>query len=173
VNIELASGSRHVTAIGRQGGGGVSLLPVRLLCLIGSAKRGVEPRLREDTAAIKQHERALELRRGRLGPDHPNTLTSMNNLASAYRRNGDFAKAERILRQCLTLRQQKQPEAWATFSTQSQLDASLLGQKRYAEAEPLLLAGYEGMKQCQATIPAYYKNLLTESLERLVQLYDA
>jgi hypothetical protein len=97
----------------------------------------------------------------------------MNNLANAYQEKGDFARAERILRESLTLRQKKQPNAWRTFHTQSQLGGSLLGQKNYAEAEPLLRAGYEGLKQREATIPAASKKYLTEALERLVQLYDA
>jgi hypothetical protein len=50
---------------------------------------------------------------------------------------------------------------------------SRLGQERYAEAEPLLLAGYEGMKQWEARIPASGKKYLTEALNRLVQLYNA
>ena len=48
-----------------------------------------------------------------------------------------------------------------------------LGQKNYADAEPLLLAGYEGMKEREAKIPHEYKRRVTEALERLVQLYDA
>jgi hypothetical protein len=39
--------------------------------------------------------------------------------------------------------------------------------------EPLLLAGYEGMKEREAKIPAQAKVRLTEALERLVQLYEA
>ena len=49
----------------------------------------------------------------------------------------------------------------------------MLGQQKYAEAEPLLLAGYVGMKQREAKIRAQGKVRLTEALERLVQLYDA
>ena len=49
----------------------------------------------------------------------------------------------------------------------------LLGQKQYAEAEPLLLNGYEGMKSREATVPARGKYYLLEALERLVQLYEA
>jgi hypothetical protein len=51
VNIELASGSRHVTAIGRQGGGGVSLLPVRLLCLLRSSESETAERPKLGTSA--------------------------------------------------------------------------------------------------------------------------
>ena len=60
-----------------------------------------------------------------------------------------------------------------TFHTKSLLGGSLLGQKNYSDAEPLLLAGYEGMKEREAKIPPQGKIRLTEALERLVQLYDA
>ncbi len=49
----------------------------------------------------------------------------------------------------------------------------LLGQKKYAEAEPLLVQGYEGMKAREAKIPPQSKKRLTEAAERIVQLYDA
>ena len=48
-----------------------------------------------------------------------------------------------------------------------------MGQKKYADAESLLLAGYEGMKKREAKIPPQGKVRLTEALERLVQLYEA
>jgi hypothetical protein len=48
-----------------------------------------------------------------------------------------------------------------------------LGQKKYADAKPLLLAGYEGMKQREKTIPPPAKIHIPEAIERLVQLYDA
>ena len=60
-----------------------------------------------------------------------------------------------------------------TFNTRSQLGGALLGQKKYTDAEPLLLQGYEGMKQREAKIPAVGKVRLTEALEWLVQLYEA
>jgi tetratricopeptide (TPR) repeat protein/serine/threonine protein kinase len=123
--------------------------------------------------ALPLLERALAKRREKLAPDHPDTLLTMNILADVYQARGDLAKAQPILRECLTRRQQKQPEAWLTFYTQSQLGATLLGQKQYAAAEPLLRAGYEGLNQRQAQIPAYAKKYLAEALDRLVQLYDA
>jgi hypothetical protein len=48
-----------------------------------------------------------------------------------------------------------------------------VGQKKYAEAEPLLLAGYEGMKKREATIPPQGMDRLPEAALRLVQLYEA
>jgi hypothetical protein len=53
------------------------------------------------------------------------------------------------------------------------LGDSLLAQKKYGDAEPLLLAGYEGMSQREAKIPAQGKVCLTEAVERLVQFYEA
>ena len=53
------------------------------------------------------------------------------------------------------------------------LGGSLLGQKKYVEAEPLLLAGYEGMKQREVKIPPEGKVRLNETLQRLAQLCDA
>jgi hypothetical protein len=53
------------------------------------------------------------------------------------------------------------------------LGASLLRQKKYKEAEPLLLEGYEGMKQREKTIPPQGKARLIEAAERLVELYEA
>ena len=52
------------------------------------------------------------------------------------------------------------------------LGGALLGQKKYAEAEPLLLTGYEGMKQREGKIPTAGKVRPKEALQRLVQLYE-
>jgi serine/threonine protein kinase/tetratricopeptide (TPR) repeat protein len=123
--------------------------------------------------ALPLFEEALSKFKERLRPDHPDTLSIMNNLAAAYLKNGDFTKAEPVLRDCVNLRYKTQPDALLTFATQSQLGASLLGQQKYAEAEPLLLAGYERMKQREDKILPQDKLRLTEALERLVQLYDA
>jgi hypothetical protein len=53
------------------------------------------------------------------------------------------------------------------------LGASLLGQKKYKEAEPFLTEGYQGMKQREKTIPPQGKVRLIEAAERLVELHEA
>ncbi len=83
------------------------------------------------------------------------------------------ADAKPVLRDCLAIREKKAPDEWITFNTKSTLGGALLAQKKYADAEPLLLAGYERMKQREAKIPPQGKIRLTEALERLVQLYEA
>ena len=47
------------------------------------------------------------------------------------------------------------------------------GQKKYQGAEPLLLKGYEGMKQREKTMPPSGKKLLPEAIDRLIELYTA
>jgi tetratricopeptide (TPR) repeat protein len=86
---------------------------------------------------------------------------------------GTFAEAERVARECLIRRQSQIPEDWQTFNAQSLLGGSLLVEKKFAEAEPLLLSGYQGMKQREGTIPFEGKPRLSEALQRLVQLYEA
>jgi tetratricopeptide (TPR) repeat protein len=83
------------------------------------------------------------------------------------------AEAEPVLRECLGAREKKQPNRWLTFHTKSLLGESYLGQNRYTEAEPLLLAGYEGMKLRENQMRKNEKIHLAEALARLVQLYDA
>ncbi len=53
------------------------------------------------------------------------------------------------------------------------LGGALLGQKQYAQAEALLLAGYQGMKERAAQIPPQGKVRLTEAESRLVELFEA
>jgi serine/threonine protein kinase/Tfp pilus assembly protein PilF len=83
-----------------------------------------------------------------------------------------FVEAEVVALECLDLREEYFPNVWSTFNARHNLGGSLLGQKRYAEAEPLLLAGYWGMKQRELAIPAIGKPRLKDVLERLVQLYE-
>ena len=58
-------------------------------------------------------------------------------------------------------------------SQRSMLGGALLGQKKYAEAEPLLLQGAEGMKERRENIEPQGQDRLPEALERLVHLYDS
>jgi hypothetical protein len=55
----------------------------------------------------------------------------------------------------------------------SQLGGALLGQKKYIEAEPLLLRGHEGMNLRKAAIPPEGRDRLPEAIDRLIGLYTA
>jgi tetratricopeptide (TPR) repeat protein len=103
-------------------------------------------------------------------PDHAATLAVRAALLLSQKKP---VEAELKLRECLAIRQKLQPDDWTTFDTKSMLGEALLEQKKYADAEPLLLAGYEGLKQRAAKIPSQEKAYLTKALERLEQLYEA
>jgi tetratricopeptide (TPR) repeat protein len=83
------------------------------------------------------------------------------------------AEAELKLRECLTIRRKTQPDDWSTFDTESVLGEALTDQQKCQDAEPLLLSGYEGMKQRQDKIPSQEKARLIEGLKRLVKLYES
>ncbi len=84
-----------------------------------------------------------------------------------------FTEAEPLLRECLAIREKNQPDAWATFNARSLLGGALLGQKKYDEAEPLLLNGYEGLKLQEKSIPPTGNTRMPEALDRLIQFYMA
>jgi hypothetical protein len=94
-------------------------------------------------------------------------------LAVNHLKRHQYAAAEPLLRECLRIFDQMAANDRETPLTESLLGASLLGQKKYAEAETLLLAGYEGLKQREETTSPLHKYRLTEAIERLVQLYEA
>ncbi len=109
-----------------------------------------------------------------LPKDDPTLAQQLASYGQSLLQAKAFAEGEAVFRECLAIREKTQPNTWTPFDTKSLLGAALLGQKKYADAEPLLLAGYEGMKQRADTIPAEVRTLrLTEGLERLVQLYEA
>jgi tetratricopeptide (TPR) repeat protein len=84
-----------------------------------------------------------------------------------------YEVATPIWQECLKLRQAKEADDWKTFNTKAMLGRCVLSQKNYAEAEKLLLSGYEGMVERQAKIPSIGRIRVIEALEALVQLYEA
>jgi hypothetical protein len=94
-------------------------------------------------------------------------------MARAHAAQSRPADAEPILRQCLSAREKKEPDAWYTFNAKSMLGGALLGQKKYAEAAPLLLAGYKEMKKREKAISLPGQFRLREAADRLIELYTA
>jgi tetratricopeptide (TPR) repeat protein/predicted Ser/Thr protein kinase len=115
---------------------------------------------------------ALAQQRRKLPADSPELAATLATLGDCWLKQEKFAQAEPHLRECLTIRQKKRPEHWSRAQTQSLLGASLVGQKKYAEAEPLLLDGYEGLKARAKDLPAPAQKNLTEALDRLIRLYE-
>ncbi len=84
-----------------------------------------------------------------------------------------YAAAASLLCECLKIFEKTDSDKWITFNTMSVLGGVLLAQKKYPEAELLIIQGFDGMKKREATIPVGVKYRLTEAIERVVQLYEA
>jgi hypothetical protein len=104
------------------------------------------------------------------GPDLPNpSLLALRGYELLAREQ--WAEAEPVLRECLKRREAADADSWLTFNTRAMLGGSLLGLGRVAEAERLLLEGYQGMKAREAKIPPGGRARLTEAANRLARLY--
>jgi eukaryotic-like serine/threonine-protein kinase len=116
---------------------------------------------------------ALDGRRHVLGLEHPDTMASAADLVLAYLSQGKFTESEPLAREALDFNRKNQQEDWQRFRAESLLGASLAGQKKYAEAEPLLLSGYQGMaaRKGRIDVPDWYH--LDRAREWIVQLYQA
>ena len=116
---------------------------------------------------------ALAGRRHALGSEDPDTIDSAADLALAYISQREFIKAEPLAREANDFYQKKQPQDWQRFRVESLLGASLAGQKKYAEAEPLLVEGYQGMAARKEMIQVADRYHLDRAHEWLIQLYSA
>jgi eukaryotic-like serine/threonine-protein kinase len=115
----------------------------------------------------------LAERKHGLDPDNPDTLDNMADLALTYQAQGKFASSEALAREAVERNRTKRPEDWQRFFAESLLGASLAGQKKYTEAEPLLLEGYSGMLARKQGIDSPSLYHLSRAREWLVQLYQA
>jgi tetratricopeptide (TPR) repeat protein len=109
----------------------------------------------------------------RFGPKSLELGTALAETGSALLHERAWVDAETYMRACEAIRMAAQPDIWSTFNAKSILGASLLGQKKYDEAEPLLIEGYRGMKDREQQIPPQGRVYLTAALERLVDLYTS
>ena len=108
-----------------------------------------------------------------LGSQHPDTLSSMLDLVLTRVSQRKYSESEPTAREALGVYEKKLPDDWQHFRAESLLGASLAGQKKYAEAEPLLLEGYQGMRERKDQIDVPDRYHLDRAHEWLVQLYQS
>jgi len=121
--------------------------------------------------AEKYAAQALAGRRHGLGREHPTTMSSAADLALAYVSQKKFSESEPLAHEAMEIDAKVQPEDWQRFRGESLLGASLAGEKKYAEAEPLLLEGYHGMLARKDRIAAPDRYHLQCAHQWLFQLY--
>jgi serine/threonine protein kinase len=165
------------------------------------------------TESMELHEKVLAGLKSTYGPEHKSMNWPMQSFALACQRVGKFDRADQLLRAFLErndrqkdslmvrngranalgflavnlLLQERfdeaEPFARKAIATDqyethrrlywmSVLGAVLLGQKKYEQAEPLLLQGYEGMKQYEATLRAAERPLVAEAGAWVVRFYE-
>jgi tetratricopeptide (TPR) repeat protein len=83
---------------------------------------------------------AFDIRRSQLGQDHPDTATSLNNLAALYQSQGRYSEAEPLYLQALDIRRsQLGQDHPSTATSLNNLALLYQSQGRYSDAEPLYL----------------------------------
>jgi serine/threonine protein kinase len=117
--------------------------------------------------------KVLDLQRRVLGAEHPRRLASLNDLALLYLDQGKNSQAETLLREEVTSHEKAKTDTWVRYNCLSLLGTSLAGQKKYVEAEPLLLSGYEGMTRRAGAIPAASRFWLEQAGKHIVAFYEA
>jgi tetratricopeptide (TPR) repeat protein len=141
----------------------------------GEAKRGAELVRQGNLAEAELLYRArLESLRPVVRADDPLLARALADLAYTMLCEGKSAEAGSLAQECLGIQEKQMPDNWRTFAARGLLGAALFGQRRYAQAEPLLLSGYEGLSQRAKWIPPDQKRTqLALPLAELVHLYTA
>ena len=125
----------------------------------------------DDAEAVERE--ALAILRKRSGNEDPNTANSLATLITTLLANGKFAAAEPLARECLALREKNPPGDWQAFHAQSLLGGSLLGQRQFTEAGPLLRTSCDGLRQRADKIPPASRAVVEEACRRLAQFTEA
>jgi eukaryotic-like serine/threonine-protein kinase len=114
--------------------------------------------------------KVLETQQRVSGVENPDTLQTRVSLSGVKLKRQEYIEAERLLRLALPVYQKTSPESWDRFDCQAFLGASLAGQKKYSEAEPLLVAGFEGMSRTAQTPDQ--RSASEQAGQQIVRLYQ-
>jgi serine/threonine protein kinase len=114
---------------------------------------------------------AIAIFRKTLPPEHPRIIKAEAVQAALLLANGKFAEAEKLARELVKIR--SKPGAiespYQLGSVKSVLGGALTAHRRFDEAKPLVLEGYESVKS-DPKAPAIR---VRESLERVIQFYES
>jgi tetratricopeptide (TPR) repeat protein len=123
--------------------------------------------------AAERYKKLLVLKRKELPADSlvlaDYLLKLGQNLTAAAR----AAEAEPPLREGLAICEKQAPKQWGKYAAQVLLGGSLAGQKKYRDAEPLLLAGFEGLKGLAADLSPFARKVALDCAKKLADVYEA
>jgi hypothetical protein len=106
-----------------------------------------------DTAALYRDLLLKDPKLRGLPEDHPDRALALIRLGHVLLQTDQPAAAEHVLAECLAIRAKKMPGSWREYNACSLLGLAKLQQGKYAEAEPLLLRGNEGISRLEPEIP--------------------
>ncbi|WP_130757607.1 CHAT domain-containing protein, partial [Microcystis aeruginosa] len=128
---------------------------------------GVQARYNE---AEPLYNRSLAIRKQQLGDNHPDTASSLNNLAVFYQSQGRYSEAEPLYKQALAIRKQQLGDNHPDTATSlNNLAVFYQSQGRYSEAEPLYKQALAIRKQQLGD----NHPLTATSLDNLASLYES
>jgi tetratricopeptide (TPR) repeat protein len=107
----------------------------------------------------------------RLGSDGESDAADVSELLGQNLiKQRKYGQAESLLRNALAYRDKTDASGWERYRAQAFLGAALAGEKKYAEAEPLLVSGHQGLQQHAAGMPANQKKWLRSSRDAIAAL---
>ena len=114
-------------------------------------------------------EECLRIARPQMGDVHPRVLEYTLHLARVRIARGEGAATEPSLRHVLAAREERYPPGdWRNAQARSLLGAALMAQKRYAEAEPLMVAANGALEP----VPGIQARERHDNRARLAALYQ-
>jgi len=124
--------------------------------------------------AATTFEELLKRRQAVLGPDHDEVILTMITLAGTYRAANEFRRQESLLQSALTSLEKTSSNGWMIGLTRSMLGEALLDQGKAADAEQLVVKGYQDLNsRSQAIPPSDRGPVLIGAVNRLIRLYEA
>jgi len=100
---------------------------------------------RKYAEAEKAFLQLLDVQRRVVGREAIGPQVTASNIGWLRLQQKRYAEAEQILRETSAILTRTSPAVWERFNVESMLGAGLAAQRKFEEAEPLLISGYEGM----------------------------
>jgi non-specific serine/threonine protein kinase/serine/threonine-protein kinase len=104
------------------------------------------------------------------GSSHADAILAKQLLGADLLRQRRCEEAAGYLEEANRRWQKSSSESWHRFETQSLLGAALACEHKYSEAEPLLLSGYQGLKQSESKMRVDQQITVKEAANRLASL---
>ena len=144
----------------------------RTLIILANLATNLERADRWAEAEVRRRD-ALARRRKSVQPDSPLLAGDLDGIGLVLLHQKKWLEAEGVLRESLAICEKSDPNDWRRFAAMSMLGRALVGQRRFAEAERLIVTGYESLKAHEATIPQPNRSGVAVAGRSIVELYES